>query len=837
MKHSIGIDFGTTKTMVSFLNPTTGRPELVNLGRKGDPPIPTTIYVDESGEFLYGEEANDQIETDPEGYCRAFKLHLGETEPVLSRAGETAESLATRFLRHIKEQCEQTVPAFYGETIDTATITIPVKFSPARKESLKRAAEAAGFASVSFVPEPEAAGTAFLRDNPTDKFSRALVLDWGGGTLDIAIISRDENGGIHADRHCAEGRDDVGGEEMDRRLLVELDSVWSKTFGDPLVQAEEQESKFLREVEERIKIALSSKDTAIYRHGPKKVNVSREQFHKLIDGMLDDAVQLVQAALAKNRKRGIPDPDAILLIGGTCLCPAVRETLEKNFPGLRVLSWHNARTAVALGATSVWDEKTENHAKFNAKYDWLKSTAFPTVGPQTNFYQLPDGGWQMDCGDNPWNNAAIAIRPGETEPHEVHGAICSRWYAEGGAFNERKEPGWLGHPVSDEEIYMGDGDPNDRISHFENGYIVWKEQANETRVFTVQIGAANVPSDIIVKFQDKYDWLKNKQFPSIGDPDSDGIHQIADGIWTCHYGNTANPDWCGCTIVVRAGNAETREVHGKICERWLQEGGACSWLGYPTSDEDEFTDDGDPRDRISKFENGHIVWKEQAQETRVINVKDPLALFKRKYDELRAGPYPQIGQPNAPYQLPDGGWQMDCGNWAAITLRPGTTTPYAVTGRICERWYAEGGVYNEKMEKGRLGHPTSDEVKISSGPYTKVSHFEHGRIYWNPSIPSADVDVDMGSPNAISNSAWIPVKPSLPASSSTLPKPLIPSNVTISESARDSETLKEWRRRMTFKEAGREIGSCVLVPGSKRDWEEAADTVAKTLNDILRFFS
>ncbi|MBQ9727727.1 MAG: Hsp70 family protein [Kiritimatiellae bacterium] len=349
MQHSIGIDFGTTKTMVSYFNPVTGRAELVRLGRDRDS-IPTTVHVDEAAHYLFGEDADDQIETDPEGYCRAFKLHLGESESVLPRANATAESLTEKFLRQLKIECEQRV--FHGEAVTSATVTIPVSFAPARKMSLKNAAERAGFASVSFMPEPEAAGVAFLRDNPTDRFSRALVLDWGGGTLDIAIISREEDGTIHADHHCAEGRDDVGGEEMDRGLLVNLDMRWNNEFGKPLITSGENEPKLLREAE-KVKIGLSRKEIVPFRRVKDKIDISRDQFRQIVEQLLDAAVELVQSSLSKNREQGHPEPDAILLIGGTSLSPVVKETMEKSFAGLRVLSWHHSHEAVALGATAV----------------------------------------------------------------------------------------------------------------------------------------------------------------------------------------------------------------------------------------------------------------------------------------------------------------------------------------------------------------------------------------------------------------------------------------------------------------------------------------------------
>jgi GTPase SAR1 family protein len=119
---------------------------------------------------------------------------------------------------------------------------------------------------------------------------------------------------------------------------------------------------------------------------------------------------------------------------------------------------------------------------FREKYAYLKSV-FPQVGPfnESQLYQNPDGGWQINPG--PWPRAVITLRPGDDKPHETHGGICERWCQEGGAYNETKERGRLGYPVSDEEVYDGDGDSNGRVSHFENGDIVWTaSRPDETRI-------------------------------------------------------------------------------------------------------------------------------------------------------------------------------------------------------------------------------------------------------------------------------------------------------------------------------------------------------------------
>ena len=124
-------------------------------------------------------------------------------------------------------------------------------------------------------------------------------------------------------------------------------------------------------------------------------------------------------------------------------------------------------------------------AKFQVKYDWLKSKqgGVPTLegAIEPGIYKTPDGGWQCNY-DGAWGyGCAITIRPGEAEPHEVHGEICKRWYQEGGAFDWNRQRGWLGYPVSDEEVYEDDGNPADRISHFENGDIIWSENTKEAR--------------------------------------------------------------------------------------------------------------------------------------------------------------------------------------------------------------------------------------------------------------------------------------------------------------------------------------------------------------------
>ena len=192
---AIGIDFGTTKTLVSYFNEETGKPETVRLGR-GTDSLPTSIYISKDDHQFFGEDADDMIEEDILHYCRGFKMKLGSSQAALvvsngnKRVKYTARDLTRLFLKHVKERVEEEV--FMGSFVNKAVITCPVLFSPMQREELKLAAQGAGFTDVVLVNEPEAAGYAFCTLCPSEAFQgNALIVDWGGGTLDMALVYRD----------------------------------------------------------------------------------------------------------------------------------------------------------------------------------------------------------------------------------------------------------------------------------------------------------------------------------------------------------------------------------------------------------------------------------------------------------------------------------------------------------------------------------------------------------------------------------------------------------------------------------------------------------------------
>ena len=110
-----------------------------------------------------------------------------------------------------------------------------------------------------------------------------------------------------------------------------------------------------------------------------------------------------------------------------------------------------------------------------------------------------------------------------------------------------------------------------------------------------------------------------------------------------------------------------------------------------------------------------------------------LALFRRAYERLKRDVYPEVGVPGAVFRNPDGGWQSNLENWAAITLRPGASEAFEVHGAICAKWYVLGGAFDENGRPGTLGYPLSNERAYRSmgRASDRISYFEHGDIAWN----------------------------------------------------------------------------------------------------------
>jgi hypothetical chaperone protein len=128
----------------------------------------------------------------------------------------TVGDLVQAYLSLLKKRAEEEL----GEPVSGVTLGRPVNFAETpeldrqAEETLREAALEAGFREVDFEFEPVAA--ALYYEQTLGKPQNALIFDFGGGTLDIAVLRL---GGPGKRRVYASGGVDIAGSDFDRAII------------------------------------------------------------------------------------------------------------------------------------------------------------------------------------------------------------------------------------------------------------------------------------------------------------------------------------------------------------------------------------------------------------------------------------------------------------------------------------------------------------------------------------------------------------------------------------------------------------------------------------------
>jgi hypothetical chaperone protein len=255
MSLKVGIDFGTSNSGVAVYDGRQVR--LLPVDPKNVLPevIKTVLYVtreyrcylgQEAVEAYYRDNVNRQRryvkqwagEIDVYGadmhYVRDIYVYVDELKPgrlmqylktALRKEGYrgtqiferyyTVGELAKIYLSLLKERAE----AVLGEPIHAATLGRPVKFSESpeqdkrAEDTLRQAALEAGFKQVDFELEPIAA--ALYYEQSISQPQNAVIFDFGGGTLDIAVMRL----GDGERKVYANGGVDIAGSDFDRTII------------------------------------------------------------------------------------------------------------------------------------------------------------------------------------------------------------------------------------------------------------------------------------------------------------------------------------------------------------------------------------------------------------------------------------------------------------------------------------------------------------------------------------------------------------------------------------------------------------------------------------------
>ncbi len=368
MKKIIGIDLGTTNSVVAFME--GGQPKVIP-NKEGANTTPSIVAFTKDGTRLVGVLAKRQAVTNPENTIFSAKRFVGqeyanvanETKNVpykvvrrdngaagieIQGKAYSPEEISAAVLSYLKQCAED----YLGEKVTEAVITVPAYFNDAQRQATKNAGKIAGLEVKRIINEPTAAALAYGFDKK--KSGTIAVFDFGGGTFDISVL--EINDGV-IEVKSTNGDTHLGGDDVDQVIMNYLIDTFKAEQGIDL-RKDKMALQRLREAAEKAKIELSSlQETEISlpyvtadASGPKHLNMklSRAKMESLCADIFQRLLEPCKKAIA-DAKVSKNEIDEVILVGGSTRIPKVQD-LVKDFFGKAPNKSVNPDEVVAVGA-------------------------------------------------------------------------------------------------------------------------------------------------------------------------------------------------------------------------------------------------------------------------------------------------------------------------------------------------------------------------------------------------------------------------------------------------------------------------------------------------------
>jgi len=372
----IGIDLGTTNSVISYWDGTNKRPEPIDISNGfGKIPLPSVVQYrkDDSGEngsdeseWVIGEEAYRSMKIYPETTIRSVKRLMGTNETFnLGGTDYLPEDISAKILKELVSHAQNLNPK---AEIAGLVVSVPYDFDDAAKKATMRACELAGLSDklICLIEEPKAAALTYNFRRQLNQGEKIMVFDFGGGTLDITIfhITERDEARIKLQVISEGGEAFHGGDNIDESLLGQcytyVHEKTNQTKDDIAIENQVELAMRAREAKERLSGLKSFRIPFTFCIPPFVKQMSREEFEELIRPFRDKTRKLVLKALRETYTGGLsPDEiDRVLLEGGSCGSgvggdvPWVREMMLDIFNDeQKIHTSERPATNISFGAT------------------------------------------------------------------------------------------------------------------------------------------------------------------------------------------------------------------------------------------------------------------------------------------------------------------------------------------------------------------------------------------------------------------------------------------------------------------------------------------------------
>ena len=324
-----GIDFGTTNSAAcSMTGVSLKQIEAYEHGDDSGFPFPSVVAIHkETGEVLTGREAKNQRNQLSEDYhfFTSVKSVIDKNESYeIAGNNWTPVDIAAEIFKGLKVNIEKK-----ASNCKDAIIAVPIGFSPEKKANVRKAAKLAGINIKMFVSEP----TAAFRSNydALKMCSNVAVFDWGGGTLDVAILHI-EGGRVYETE--TDGIS-IAGDDLNKKIAEKMHAKFCKKKG---IEASFEEmdnvaKDMLLVKSEQAKILLSEGEdiatVSVLKYGDYGVlreTIDYDFFSQLVEPEVDQAIGCLEDTI-KKAGLNISNIDRILCVGGSSKLKPLKDKL------------------------------------------------------------------------------------------------------------------------------------------------------------------------------------------------------------------------------------------------------------------------------------------------------------------------------------------------------------------------------------------------------------------------------------------------------------------------------------------------------------------------------
>lgn len=312
----MGIDLGTANTLV-FVK---------GKGIVLDEPSIVAINKDTNRILAVGKEAKRMVGRTPGNIVAIRPLRDG----VISDF-ETTEKMLRYFIQRVHKNVAFARPRII--------MCVPSGITAVERKAVIEATEQAGARAAYIIEEPLAA--AIGADLPVNEPTGSMIVDIGGGTSEVAVISL---GGIVVSQSLR-----IGGDEMDEAITYYLKKEHNLLIGERSAEKVKIEigSAFPLENEEKLEINGRDLVTGL----PKTIIITSQQIRKALEKTIADIVNSVIEVLDVTPPELASDimKRGIVLSGGGALLKGLTERVSRE-THCPVYLANDPLASVALGA-------------------------------------------------------------------------------------------------------------------------------------------------------------------------------------------------------------------------------------------------------------------------------------------------------------------------------------------------------------------------------------------------------------------------------------------------------------------------------------------------------